>query len=95
MALSWMMYVRNYRSFQHAKPVQILKERLVDPLASRAAGSSRAALSNARWSMNKYGKVAVSATSLLVSAAVTDPREAWDVAERTILTYSKHCPRSA
>ena len=32
MALSWMMYVRNYRSFQHAKPVQILKERLVDPL---------------------------------------------------------------
>jgi hypothetical protein len=48
-----------------------------------------------RLSMGKYGEVSVKATCLLVSAKVTDPREAWDSAERTIFTYSKHCPRSA
>ena len=50
--------------------------------------------------MGKFGQVAVKATYLLNSAKVSDPREAWDSATRTLLSYStsmmrKHCPRSA
>ncbi|HEY2875779.1 MAG TPA: hypothetical protein VGJ56_27930 [Reyranella sp.] len=50
--------------------------------------------------MDKFGKVAIKATRLLISGIVSDPREAWHSAAEALLSYStstmrKHCPRSA